>query len=60
MSETGNVVVTLDGGAVTITVGGVWAGSGRWTGSRVEDCAVDLGEDVWEQIDAAIAAEVAS
>jgi hypothetical protein len=35
----------------------VWAGDGRWSG-RIEDCAADLGDDVYDAIDAALAAEL--
>jgi len=42
----------LTGTTVEITEGGVWAGTGRWDGSEIQDCAAILGgsQDAAERI----------
>ncbi len=37
-----------------------WTGDGRWSGTRIEDCAADLPAGVYEALDAALAEEVES
>ena len=44
-TDSGLVIATLDGDRVTIEQNGVLAGTGRWTGSRVEDCDARLGHE---------------
>lgn len=44
----------IDGGKVVISAGGVWAGNGRWNGHQIEDCGADLGDAVYEALDAVI------
>jgi len=39
---------------VDITRNDEWAGSGKWNGSTVYDCAADLGDDVYDEIDEAL------
>jgi hypothetical protein len=51
---------TLEDGQVTLTENGKWAGKGRWDepNARIEDCAADLGEDVYDALDAALDAAI--
>lgn len=46
---------TLENGSVTISRDGIWAGKGRWNGVAIEDCAADLGEEVYQAIEVALA-----
>lgn len=48
------------GGAITITRDGVVSGTGLWMGSRIENCAATLDEQVYELLDMAIQTEQAS
>lgn len=52
------VEIECSGDAVAIVVDGVWAGRGRWTGQRVEDCPAVLGDALYEAIDAALLGRV--
>lgn len=46
--------------SVSITCNGVWAGKGRLTRAcRIEDCAADLGEEVYEAIEEEISEALA-
>lgn len=47
---------TVNGSRVTISRNEVWVGDGRWDyeNHRIEDCPADLGEDVYDALDAAI------
>lgn len=47
---------TVEGDRVTISADGVWAGEGKWAADRgvIEDCAADLGDDVYDALDAAL------
>ena len=47
--------ISIDGETVSISADGVWVGRGRWNGAAIEDCAADLGDDVYDALDAAIA-----
>ena len=47
---------TVDGDKVSISRDGVWSGTGRWIGTRIEDCTANLGDDVYDALDDAIAA----
>lgn len=42
----------LDADRVTLARDGVWAGTGRWTGRSIVDCPADVGDDVYEALDA--------
>lgn len=48
--------VTVNDGRVSISENGILAGTGRWDSDnhRIEDCPADLGEDVYDALDAAI------
>jgi hypothetical protein len=41
---------------VSISRDGIGVGHGWWGGQRIEDCDADLGDDVYEALDAAIGA----
>jgi len=45
---------TLERNRVTIERNGVWAGTGTWSGERIEDCPADLGDNVYEALDEAL------
>jgi hypothetical protein len=53
----------FEGERVTIYVDGVRAGVGRWTGTRLEDCAAQLGttpeetEELYAALDRALLAD---
>jgi len=52
-------ILTVATGRVEIwKANGVWAGTGHWSGSRIEDCAADLGDDVYDDLDGAIQAAI--
>lgn len=40
---------------VSICRDGHWAGNGWWTGSRIEDCPADLGDEAYDALDEAVA-----
>lgn len=47
---------TVNDSSVKITENGAHVGDGRWDfeNHRIEDCEADLGEDVYDALDAAI------
>lgn len=45
---------TLEDDRVSITEDGVHVGSGRWNGRAIYDCPADLGDEVYEALDAAL------
>ena len=44
----------VESGKVVVAAGGMWAGSGRWNGDHIEDCGAELGDSVYEALDAAL------
>lgn len=53
--EDQNIMVEyFDDHSVDISIDGVWAGSGKWDGGMVVDCAAVLSEGTYEAVDAII------
>ena len=40
--------------SVSISKDGIWAGNGYWSGKRIEDCAANLGDEVYDELDSEI------
>lgn len=51
--------VDLDSRSVDISRGDICVGRGRWSGTRIEDCAANLGDAAYDALDAAIVAACA-
>lgn len=37
--------------SVSICRDDIWAGNGYWSGKRIEDCAANLGDEVYDALD---------
>lgn len=51
---------SLEDGKVRIAKDGIWSGAAWFINGRIQDCAADLGEDVYDAIESALCRAVAA